>query len=490
MSSFAQAEAEQKPVGGTTSSASTMVSPQPDTSAGCKQQPQPANPDIKPPGSSASTVRAEHLWNPLARWVMHSRSSLRLRSFCRSSFLKQVHEVKEPRTSRPVWPIPIPYRTLLDGEQQEKSFRRAINMMVIILNWLHLGQPRSVPRDFNPRAALSPEQTGIVKRLRRLSDEWLQLGEVTAEDMGRSAGKVETLEATVQQLTNIAVRMVEKGGSVGMAEPSPPKTGLPGSLIGEVQLAKDIESDRLAFRGRPSFDPVPFLDGEVRAIYEDPMSNSLDPAEAFTSPPHVQVRGKRKEVVKLLQKLDATHRLALLDPKSVRSGREAGLFALMKSTTADRLILDARPANELEVGINDWTASMATIVPLLDWYVPPQQVCVAAGEDLKDYYYFFVVSESRSARNAIKFKLTAAEARQMQCYSKAPHGLPEYIPGLATMAMGDVNAVEVGQQSHVKVGMQHRHQPQRLAHTTWAIAQKLPPHRHRDRRLCGSGSGA
>ena len=236
-----------------------------------------------------------------------------------------------------------------------------------------------------------------------------------------------------------------------MAEPSPPKTGLPGSLIGEVQLAKDIESDRLAFRGRPSFDPVPFLDGEVRAIYEDPMSNSLDPAEAFTSPPHVQVRGKRKEVVKLLQKLDATHRLALLDPKSVRAGREAGLFALMKSTTADRLILDARPANELEVGINDWTASMATIVPLLDWVVPPQQVCVAAGEDLKDYYYFFVVSESRSTRNAIKFKLTAAEAQQMQCYSKAPHGLPEYIPGLATMAMGDVNAVEVGQQSHVKL---------------------------------------
>ncbi len=424
------------------------------TSGAAQVGPAPDNPNVpKAPGSSASTVQAEHLWDPLARWIMHSRSSWRLRVFCRSSFLKQGYEAKEPRTPRPVWPIPLPYASPLDGEQKEKSFKHAINVMVVILNWLQLGQPRSLPKDFSTRAPLSPEQLSIVKRLRRLAAEWMDLGEVTAEEMGRAAGKVESLEATVRHLTVRAVRMVEKGGSARMAGPRCSRSGETDTLLAEVQLAKDIESNRLAFRGEPAFDPLPYLEGEVRAIYEEPLANSLDPAEALATPPHVQVRGKQKEVMGLLKKLDATNRLALLDPKTVRKGREAGLFSLMKNTTTDRLILDARPANELEVGINDWTASMATIVPLLDLVIPPQSSALAAGEDLRDYYYYFLVSPSRCTRNAIKYKVPLAEARRMKSYPSAVPELREYVPGLATMAMGDINAVEVGQQSHVMLAM-------------------------------------
>lgn len=32
-------------------------------------------------------------------------------------------------------------------DADEKSFQQALNMMIVVLNWLHLGQPRRLPRD-------------------------------------------------------------------------------------------------------------------------------------------------------------------------------------------------------------------------------------------------------------------------------------------------------------------------------------------------------
>ena len=188
-------------------------------------------------------------------------------------------------------------------------------------------------------------------------------------------------------------------------------------------------------------------------MYEDPLADALPPEEALQAPPHVQVRGSYKEILKLCRKLDDSSRLALLDPALVRPGREAGLFSLMKSVTADRMILDSRPANELEVGLTEWTATMASTCPLLDLVIPAGYQAVAAGEDLRDYYYFFRVTGRRSLRNAIKFRIPLSEARKLRAYAAAPPGLDHYVAGLQTMAMGDLNAVEIGQQSHVKLAI-------------------------------------
>ena len=386
----------------------------------------------------------------------HSQSFAR---FCHSSFSRQIRRAKK-LDSRPVWPIPLPYH---DGDAalsvRERSFHRAINMMVLALNWLHLGCPMRAPADFCCRATLSSEQMGIVQRLQRLTREWCDSGPVSAEDMGRAAGKVESLENTLQHLTVSAVKLASAGGSqrMGSEMKQAYRSSASSTLLGEVQLAKEVESKRLSFRGVPSFHPSPFLEAEAKKMYEEPLAKALAPEEALQGPPRVQVRGSHAEAMGLFKKLDASQRLTLLDPSKVRKGREAGLFALMKSVTADRMILDSRPANELEAGLTAWTSTMASIVPLLDLVLPRGTLAITAGEDLRDYYYYyyyyFVVSEQRSLRNAIKFKIPLQEARKLKAYAAAPPDLPEYVPGLQTMAMGDLNAVEIGQQSHVKLAM-------------------------------------
>lgn len=114
----------------------------------------------------------------------------------------------------------------------------------------------------------------------------------------------------------------------------------------------------------------------------------------------------------------------------------AGLFSLIKNLTTDRLILDSRPQNQLEVGLSKWTQTMASVMPILDVVLRPENVLVASGEDLKDFYYFFQVRAERSRRNAILFDLTREEASQFKCFTLSSSSSPRFVPALATMAMG------------------------------------------------------
>ena len=278
--------------------------------------------------------------------------------------------------------------------------------------------------------------------------------------MGRSAGKFETLEEAVQRLCLAASEVTAKTGSTKL--PVSLASGLLGkskegnkTLLGEVQLAKDVESHRLKFVGKPAFDPSPFLEPLTREIYQTPVDCAIDPCECPHDPPHVQVRGKRAEVLKLLHALDASGRLALFPPEEVRMQHRAGLFSLMKNLTTDRLILDSRPANLLELPLNAWTQTMASITPILDIILDPSDIIIASGEDLRDYYYFYLVSSQRAARNSLAMELNPTEARSFGCaYSKAKQGCSSYVPALSTMAMGDLNAVEVGQQAHMNLCLQ------------------------------------
>lgn len=82
-------------------------------------------------------------------------------------------------------------------DQSDAALMRSLNLLVLVMNWLQVGQPHKAPADYVASAPLSGEQWGIVKRLKRLAKQWNEAEPVTADDMGRTAGKVETLEAQV-----------------------------------------------------------------------------------------------------------------------------------------------------------------------------------------------------------------------------------------------------------------------------------------------------
>ena len=400
------------------------------------------------PGATASTVEVGQLWNSSLRWMLQG-PRCRLRSFLHSSFQKRVREVNIPRTSGSVWPMPLPYRRVDNCAKEEVSLRRFVNTATLVMNWLQLGSPSRCPLDFSLHADLSGEQRGVVARLRRLVQAWHTAEPVAAADMGRSAGKVEKLEGMISSLTTAAAELLSSTGSGKLSKTRAAGTQLPSSSD---TVAKDIEAHRLQFTGRPSFEPDEWLTEPAKTWYQKPLSCSLPPEESFEVPPTVQVKGRRSEVLQLLHALDRSGRLNIFPAAAVRMTHRSGMFALLKNLSTDRLILDSRPANLLEAPLNEYTQTMASPLPLLDMVLRPDHVIRSSGEDLKDFYYFFRISSERSVRNAIAMTLSSAEAASFGCFEKSPKSADgRYVPALNSMAMGDLNSVEYGQQSHFRL---------------------------------------
>ena len=153
----------------------------------------------------------------------------------------------------------------------------------------------------------------------------------------------------------------------------------------------------------------------------------------------------------LLRQLDHSGRLFICPPDQIRMQHRARLFALLKGLDADRLILDCRPANGLEPQLCNWVQTMGAITPLLDIKLKPGYDLIAGGEDLGDYYYYYRVSDARARRNSISFLLSHDEAKTFESFPSHLPPAAHYVPCLRTLAMGDLNAVEIGQESHLKL---------------------------------------
>ena len=405
------------------------------------------------PGSQASTMKVQSMWNSLFRWLLESKAG-KLTSFCRTVLLRRADRANIPCTPEAVWPLPFPYSEddMKLAPHQEAALQRALNFAVLVLNWLQLGEPSKPPVNYSPNANPTSEQMSMLQRLRRFFVDWSESPPIDAAAMGRSAAKVESLEDQLAILTAEAERLTKLLGSGRRPGLVPPAGKDDPSLPPAVMLAKDIESERLKFSGAPAFDPSPLLSAATRKWYQEPLQCALPEEDYFDELPHVQVRGQRAEILKLLRNLDRSGRLKLFLPHEVRLGVRSGLFSLMKNLSVDRLIMDCRPPNCLEEPLSEFTQCMASPVPVLDMVLRPGFVLKCSGEDLKDFYYFFCVSTERAARNSLAFELTAQEAKMFQ----AVDGLEDsafYVPALATMAMGDINSVEYGQAAHTMLAL-------------------------------------
>ena len=89
--------------------------------------------------------------------------------------------------------------------------------------------------------------------------------------------------------------------------------------------------------------------------------------------------------------------------------RLSGLFCVPKDLSRDRLIMDSRPPNSAEIGLNRWTQCAASGFLLAGIELAPDQQLLCSGQDVKDFYYQFVVSRRRAARNALVGRLSASE---------------------------------------------------------------------------------
>ena len=101
-----------------------------------------------------------------------------------------------------------------------------------------------------------------------------------------------------------------------------------------------IVAERIAFLGKPTFDPRPLLTDRTRALYENPQNFRVAPSGDV---PVARVLASQSEFLKLLTSLDATDRLTLRPASESDPHLRVGLQCTYKDKERDRLILDARP---------------------------------------------------------------------------------------------------------------------------------------------------
>ena len=143
-----------------------------------------------------------------------------------------------------------------------------------------------------------------------------------------------------------------------------------GVVIGQTSHAafstfKEVDPSRLSFVGQPVFDPSPFLDERSRKVFRSPMDCSKDPACYQGAIPFVQVHCPRSQKIKLFELLDSSRRQSLHTEDEIRSRFCSGMFAVVKSLDRDRLILDSRPPNLLEIGSDPLLQQRASVRSLL-----------------------------------------------------------------------------------------------------------------------------
>ena len=420
--------------------------------------------EMRVPGSSATTVHAESIWELLFDVLCGTTTKLS-QSFTSA---RTSSTARRRADFGQVWPIPLPYPEVHLRRTKDDLFhwstKKAINFCVHALNFLS-ADPQS-QRNCTPALGtpLNKLQWSVVRQIRPMLEEWNKQPPVSADAMGRAASKVESVEEVLahleEEVKEVAkdLRSYCKKVSSGVQHPFGPECQR-GTVVGQLQqgvahVAKAVEPDRLRFWKNPSFDPTEYLDPENAATYVRPLAFAAKPEEVDFVPPKVKVRIRQKDRIRFLELLDSTKRLGLLREEQIRPGYLNGVFCVPKDGARDRMVLDARPPNGLESTEERWIKSLASTQQLQHYFLEEDEKVRLFAEDIREFYHAFKVSHQRMRRNALAMPVTPDEVRHLSCFDSSLETETVIYPALSTMAMGDCNAVSYGQASHLGVILQ------------------------------------
>jgi len=204
---------------------------------------------------------------------------------------------------------------------------------------------------------LSQQQRETVERLSAPFDVWLAEPPVDLADLGRAREGASQRYAALRRLEaragDLRAELDPYAPARSRADPRfdeqrrsrrDPGTILVDLLPGTIEsTCQPVVAARLGFSGRPVFNPAPLFDAHTRDVYMNPLA-----FRSFTADmqlPHVRVHASRSEVLKLLQVLDSSGRLALVPAHWVPVRLRNGAHAVYKDEERSRLIVDARPPN-------------------------------------------------------------------------------------------------------------------------------------------------
>ena len=274
-----------------------------------------------------------------------------------------------------------------------------------------------------------------------------------------TAGKMESMNDVLTSLEQQASTIGQVGHNYYPARSQDDAPGVAARACVQLGMSEGFSMSTfkpvVSFIGTPSFNPGPYLDDLSRRIFEDPIKERLDPRDYHGRPPKLRIHCSRSQKIRLFELPDASSRLALFEAHEVSPSFGSGLFAVVKDMERDRLILDSRGANCLEVPPGRWIRSLANAEALTKLCLDPDQKMLMSGNDLRDFYYVFQVSRNRARRNILVGSVHPSEVAHLHCF-KPHHGHTKQLFGsLASLAMGDCQAVELAQSCHLSMGLQH-----------------------------------
>ena len=86
---------------------------------------------------------------------------------------------------------------------------------------------------------------------------------------------------------------------------------------------------------------------------------------------------------------------------------------------------------------------MASGEGLTQIILPAGHVLRSSGNDIRDFYYLFRVSEQRARRNALAGPVKPAKLAHLSCFKPELLEADEVFGALATLAMGESQAVSL-----------------------------------------------
>ena len=413
------------------------------------------------PGSEAPCLAVPALVNSLPRTLL--KGAGRFSSFLRCSLQREAKRSPTPFT----WPCPMPFPEAFLPGTPGLWKKMIVNLSVARLSFEHMGCPTTCPSSVRLGVPLNPKQWQLVRNIEHLVFGSFFPLTFEPEDYGRIGHKVEGQAKTLQALGRAAAAVCQgfsgylprsfTGEPACGTEGPSPATDV-GTLPGRPDVAAiPIVADRVKLPSSPAFDPVPFMDRTTREFYRFPLHHARTPDPLSESPPFVKILADSKQKLLLLRNLARSGRLLPL--KSVPASRMewgAGLFCVAKDGAKDRLVLDARPANELEDFPGHWVHTLASASCLSSITLHPHECLLFCGTDLQDCFYQFKASEQRVTRNHLACKLTPHEAAFV--FDTKPDAFEDFgasvLCGLSSLAMGDSSACEFAQYSHLGVLLQ------------------------------------
>ena len=213
--------------------------------------------------------------------------------------------------------------------------------------------------------------------------------------------------------------------------------------------ARDVKPERMSLPEQAGIvDPANHLKGAHKEAFLN-MHNDIPIDEPPLEPVQSCFKVRDEDIIPVYEKLLNSGVCVLIpEEMALRDHNNkivsAGLFAVPHKESSDRVICDRRPQNQIERRLV-W-ARLPHGCLLTQIILPKNCSIRGSGDDLSNYFYLLKHQDKWLHRNCVGKPIPGSKFEKYGCDPKK-----KYILCMKVVPMGDCNAVDIAQQTHLEI---------------------------------------